>query len=173
MNQKVKLESISEDELVSELWARDVRFLMGKQTSISPLLTPSNLIASLAQSENARVRLALIPLLLRHPEFSIEVIKADESLFSQFSKIVLHFYYTAASILQRKYQEQLRGIFGEQIQLPDLYSNQLGVSLSESHEQSLVNLAKRHQTLSGQHINWLGTYEHAAERLIKHMEKFK
>lgn len=173
MNDKVNLESISDDDLVSELWARDVRFLMGRNANASPLLSPTSLIASLAQSENARVRLALIPLLLRHPEFSAEVEKADKSLLSQFSKIVLRFYYTAAIILQRKYQERLKEIFGTQTQLPDLYSNKLGVSLSKDHEQSLADLAKRHQTLSGQTINWLGTYEHAAERLIKHMEKFK
>lgn len=173
MSDKVKLESISDDDLVSELWARDVRFLMGRKTSINPLLSPTTLIASLAQSENARVRLALIPLLLRHPEFYTEIKEADESLLSQFSKTVLRFYYTAAIILQKKYQKRLGEIFGTQPQLPDLFSNRLGVVLSEDNEQSLANLAKRHQMLSGQQINWLGTYEHGAERLIKHMEKFK
>ena len=41
---------ISENQLVSELWARDVRFLMGRQFSAAPLLAPANLIAGLAQS---------------------------------------------------------------------------------------------------------------------------
>lgn len=171
MNEEIK--SITEDDLVSELWARDVRFLMGRQTSVSPLLPPYNLIALLAQSENARIRLALIPLFLRHPEFFIEVEKADKTLLSQLNKLVLHFYYTAAVLLQRKYQERLSGIFGTQTQLPDLYSSKLGVLLDTNSDVSLANLSKRHQTLSGQFINWLGTYEHAAERLIKHMEKFK
>ncbi|MBI3169255.1 MAG: hypothetical protein HYZ22_12300 [Chloroflexi bacterium] len=162
-----------EDQLVSELWARDVRFLMGRQVSSTPLLAPAKLIASLAQSQNARVRLSLIPLLLRHPEFSSEVKKADKSLLAQPSQLVLRFYYTAATILQRKYWDRLGKLFGRQTQLPDLFSQKLGVLLSENPDEALTNLAQRHQVLSGQAINWHGTYEHAAERLIKHMEKFK
>ena len=87
--------------------------------------------------------------------------------------LLVHFSYTASVFLQRKYQERLSGIFGTQTQLPDLYSSKLGVSLDVNPDTSLANLSKRHQALSGQFINWLGTYEHAAERLIKHMEKFK
>ena len=74
---------ILEDKLVSELWARDVRFLMGRQFSATPLLPPVNLMAALAQSTNARVRFSLIPFFLRHPEFSTEVESADKSLSSQ------------------------------------------------------------------------------------------
>ena len=165
--------SFTEDQLVSELWARDVRFLMGSQSSPIPLLTPANLIASLAQSTNARVRLSLIPLFLRHPEFSAEAEKVDRSLPQQLGQNVLRFYYTAAVFLQMKYQERLHKIFGRQNQLLDLFSSRLGVSPAKDPNQNLLQLAKRHQILSGHTINWLGTYEHAAERLIKHMEKFK
>lgn len=164
---------ISEDQLVSELWARDVRFLMGRQSSPIPLLAPANLIASLAQSKNARVRLSLIPLFLRHPEFAAEAENADKSLSPQTNQSVLRFYYTAAVLLQRKYWERLTKIFGRQPQLPDLFSSKLGLSPDKNPDQALLQLAKRHQILSGQSINWLGTYEHGAERLIKHMEKFK
>jgi hypothetical protein len=163
---------INEDQLVSELWARDVRFLMGQQSSPSPLLTPANLIAVLAQSENARVRLSLIPVFLRHPEFSAEAEKADEALLTGSSQLVLRFYYTAAVILQGKYWERLNNLFSRQTRLPDLFSKKIGVVINQNHDESLSKLSKRHQMLSGHHINWLGTYEHAAERLIKHMEKF-
>jgi hypothetical protein len=94
-------------------------------------------------------------------------------LLAQPSQLVLRFYYTAAATLQRKYWERLGKLFGEQTQLPDLFSQKLGVLLSENPDEVLTNLAQRHQVLSGQTINWHGTYEHAAERLIKHMEKFK
>lgn len=162
-----------EDQLVSELWAWDVRFLMGRQFSSMPMLTPASLIASLAQSENARVRLSLIPLFLRHPEFASEVKRVDKSLSLQIHQLVLRFYYTAAFLLQRKYWERLVNIFGNQPQLPELFSTKLGISLDEDPEKALLQLANRHQILTGQFINWLGTYEHAAERLVKHMEKFK
>jgi hypothetical protein len=165
--------SFTEDQLVAELWARDVRFLMGSHSQLAPALTPANLIASLAQSANARVRLSLIPLFLRHPEFCVEVEKADNSLLAKPSQMVLRFYYTAAVFLQRKYWERLGKLFSGQMQLPDLFSKQIGVLLDGNPDEALTSLAKRHQVLSGQFINWRGTYEHAAERLIKHMEKFK
>ena len=162
-----------EDQLVSELWARDVRFLMGDSSNAIPLLTPENLIQSLAESTDARLRLSLIPLFLRHPEFSVNAEKSGKTLSSTTPQIVLWFYYTAALLLQRKYQERLSKIFGLQSQLPDLFSKKINVDLTENYEYSLLELAKQHQILSGQSINWLGTYEHAANRLIQHMEKFK
>jgi hypothetical protein len=161
---------ILEDQLVSELWARDVRFLMGRQLSEMPLLPPATLISALAQSTNARVRFSLIPFFLRHPEFSIEVENADKSLSSQINQYVLRFYYTAAVFLQRKYQERLIHILGKQPQLPDLFSSKLGFLPEINPEQALAQLAKRHQILSGQFVNWLGTYEHAAEIWLKQME---
>jgi hypothetical protein len=159
-----------EDQLVSELWARDVRFLMGHQISSAPLLAPAKLITSLAQSTNARVRFSLIPLFLRHPEFSAEVENADKSLSSQRNKHVLRFYYTAAVFLQKKYQERLIHILGKQLELPDLFSSKLGVVPETNPDHALDQLAKRHQILSGQFVNWLGTYEHAAEVWLKQME---
>ncbi|HQV94794.1 MAG TPA: hypothetical protein PLA27_00820 [Anaerolineales bacterium] len=164
---------VTEDQLVSELWARDVPFLLGEQISPAPLLDPTTLIQSLAQSKDARVRMALIPLFLRHPEFSGEARKADETMPAQSSQLVLRFYYTAASLLQQKYREQLVKLYGNQKRLPDLFSNKLGVSLNDDPNKLLLKLAKRHQVLSGQRINWLESYEHSAERLIKYVEKFK
>jgi hypothetical protein len=161
----------SEDQLVAELWARDVRFLMGSHSQTAPLLTPAKFIASLAESTNARVRFALIPLFLRHPELSTEVQNADNLLSLQMKRQnVLRFYYTAAVFLQKKYQQQLLLLLGKQPQLPDMFSNILGVPPQEDPNQALDQLAKRHQALSGQFVNWRGTYEHAAEVWLKQME---
>jgi hypothetical protein len=163
---------LSEDQLVSELWARDVPFLMGEQTSPVPLLDPATLIQSLAQSDEARVRMALIPLFLRHPDLSSEAEKADKKL-SQSDQLYLRFYYTASILLQQKYWERLVKIFGEQTHLPDLFSEKLGVALVANPDEALARLEKHHQVLSGQKINWLETYEHSAKRLIKHTEAFR
>jgi hypothetical protein len=162
--------SFTEDQLVSELWARDVRFILGNQFTSTPLLPPADLMASLAQSVNARVRFSLIPLLLRHPEFSAEAKNADGLLSKQTNQYVLRFYYTAAVFLQRKYQQQLSRLLGKQTQLPDLFSNILGVPPEKDPDLALEQLAKQHQVLSGQFINWLGTYKHAAEVWLKQME---
>lgn len=164
---------ITDDLLTSELWARDVPFLIGEQINPAPQIDPATLIQSLAQSAEARVRMALIPLFLRHPEFSSDAQKTDKALSFLPAQLYLRFYYTAAVLLQRKYWERLVNVFGDQTQLPDLFSNTVGVTISQDHAQSLDELAKRHQVLSGQVINWLETYEHSAERFIKYTEKFK
>lgn len=159
-----------DDQLVSELWAWDVQFLMGHQPGSTPLLTPAKLIASLTESENARVRLSLIPLFLRHPEFSSEAEKAEQLISPQTKQFVLRFFYTAAVLLQRKYRDRIFEIFGEQSPLPDLFSGKLGISLDATPAQALSQLAERHKTISGQFVNWIGTYEHAAEVWLKQME---
>ncbi len=163
---------VTDERLISELWARDVRFLMGEQLTPEPTLDPAYLIVSLAQSHDARLRMALIPLFLRHPEFAKDVIVADERL-SPAEQLYLRFYYTAAVLLQKKHRERLAKIFGKQTPLPDLFSEKLGFSPGNDIDESLARLGKHHQTLSGQIINWLETYQHSAERLIKYMEKFK
>ena len=162
--------TVSDDQLVSELWARDVQFLMGRPLSSKPQLTPANFIALLAESENARVRLSLIPLFLRHPELSDEVEKADKLISTQAKQTTLRFFYTAALLLQKKYRERIHEIFGEQSSLPDLFSVQSGISLDAPPDQALAQLAQRHRILSGRFINWTGTYEHAAEVWLKQME---
>lgn len=160
---------ITGDLLVSELWARDVPFLMGRQVTPEPLLDLATLIQSLAQSDEARVRMALIPLFLRHPEFASEAVIADE-LLSPSNQLYLRFYYTATTLLQKKYWERLVNIFGEQIPLPDLFSEKLGFPLGADLDETLVRLGKRHQVLSERIINWVGTYEHAADVWLKEME---
>ncbi len=161
---------LTDDQLVSELWARDVRFLMGRQHTPNPLLAPSHLIASLAKSGDARVRLSLIPLFLRHPEFASEMKSAEDLLESQTERIVLYFFYTAAVLLQRKYWKQITEFQSPYLQLSDLFSGKLGISLDPDPNHALFQLGKRHQILSGRQINWVGTYEHAAEVWLKEME---
>ena len=43
------------------------------------------------------------------------------------------------------------------------------LSVTKSPEENLRALGKRHKELSGSFTNWLGTYEHAAERFVKHL----
>ncbi len=162
--------TVSEDQLVAELWARDVRFILGVPSGLPPALTPVDLIAALAKSREARLQLSLIPLFLRHPEFAKEAKKADKLLLQKTSQFVLRFYYTAAVFLQRKYQQQLSRLLGKQPELTDLFSNALGVHNENNPGLALRQLAKQHQVLSGQFVNWLGTYEHAADVWLKQME---
>jgi len=151
---------ISEDQLVSELWARDVRFILGSTPKHPPQIPPARLIAALAESREARLQLSLIPLFLRHPEFAIYV-KAAAKKLNPAPQLILKCFYSAAVWLEQKHLSQNK--------LPDLFSKELGLALSNP-EENLHALAKRQRELSGSHINWLGTYQHAADIWLKEIE---
>lgn len=161
MNDKVKLESISEDNLVSELWARDIRFILGSAPNHPPKLSPSELITALSESNEARLQLSLIPLFLRHPEFDKYVNEVTDKLNSS-SRLILKCFYSAAVWLEQKYLSRKK--------LRDLFSKELEIILSTNPEENLQSLATRQQELSGEKINWLGTYEHAADVWLKEIE---
>lgn len=153
--------TVNEDQLVSELWARDVRFMMGTIPNHPPMLLPVDLIVALAESMEARLQLSLIPVFLRHPEFSEYVKPASEKLKPKLQLLLKCFYSAAVWLEQRHLLTN---------NLPDLYSKELGIFPSENPEENLKKLAKLHQDLSNSKINWLGTYQHAAEIWLKEIE---
>lgn len=159
MNDEIK--SITEDDLVSELWARDVRFILGSAPNYPPRLSPQELITALAESNEARIQLSLIPLFLRLPEFDKYVIEVVNKLNPP-SQLLLKCFYSASVWLGQKYLSTKK--------LEDLFSKELDIHLSENPEKNLEALAIRHCELSGERINWLGTYEHAATIWLREIE---
>jgi hypothetical protein len=153
--------SFSEDQLVSELWAHDVRFILGSPSGLPPVIPPAHLIAALAESREARLQLSLIPLFLRHPEFATHTSAAAKKL-NPAAQLILKCFYSAAIWLEQKHLSRK--------ELPDLFSEELGLSPNSNPEENLIALAKRHQELSGSHINWLGTYQHAADIWLKELK---
>jgi len=153
--------SFSEDQLVSELWARDVRFILGSSSGLPPVIPPVHLIAALAESHEARLQLSLIPLFLRHPEFFVHASAAAQKL-NPAPQLILKCFYSAAVWLEKKYLSQK--------ELPNLFSEELGLTPTTDPDENLRALAKRHQELSGSQVNWLGTYEHAADIWLKELE---
>jgi len=77
---------------------------------------------------------------------------------------------TAAHLLQQKYWQRLHALFGDSPTLPDLFAAELGLPAFIDPDHGLQRLAERHRQLSGRTINWLGTYEHGAQRLLIHCE---
>ncbi len=150
-----------EDQLVSELWAWDVRFILGVKPDYPPSLPPDGLIAALVESHEARLQLSLIPLFLRHPEFAVHVNAVVKKINPEY-QLILKCFYTAAVWLEQKHL--LRK------ELPDMFSKELGLSLNTNPEENLRALAKRQKELSGSQINWLGTYQHAANIWLKEVE---
>jgi hypothetical protein len=157
-------------QLAAELDQLGVYFLRSNHQMIADSrIAPNMLMAMLAASNEARLRLALIPLLLRHPLWATYAEAAQQHLPIA-SQIVFKCYYTAAWLLQQKYQSKLMSFTDHWVLLPDLYSNDLALCHFADPDQGLHQLAERHRILSGRSINWLGTYEHAAQRWLTHME---
>jgi hypothetical protein len=79
-------------------------------------------------------------------------------------------FYTASHLLQAKYWQQLQPLTGTNERLPDLFGRQLGLMFTHNSSVDLDNLSELHRILSGFNINWRGTYEHAATRIIQRLE---
>ena len=153
---------ITGDQISDALRALDVHFILGgNRQSAFIHKSPTRLIAALAMSNEARLRLSLIPLFLEHPEFAIHVKSVAANLLPS-AQLTLQCYYTAALWLAQKYQLQSS--------LPDHFSLELGLVPSTDVNENLQELAKRHKELSGRRVNWLGTYQHAAQIWQKGLE---
>lgn len=163
-------ELISPDELAWSLEVLDVPFIAGASPSPGfQTPPPAVVMSSLASSDEARLRLALIPLLLLHPEYSLHAVSALQSM-SPVAHICFKCYYTAASLLQQKYRSRLDALVGHVDTLIDLFSTELGMTPGSDPDDGLRSLADRQRTLTGQYINWLGTYEHSVQRLLGTLE---
>lgn len=157
-------------QLAAELNHLGVHFVTGSTTDAPlPAAKPETLLAELAASPEARLRLALIPLFLRHPEYARYAPEAARRLVLP-TRILFQCYYTAAVLLQQKYAARLTILFDRQKPLPNLFSGDLGVPISGHPDEQLKALAQRQAILSGDYINWYGTYEHAAKQFLAHFE---
>lgn len=151
------------DQLTHALRMLGVNFILGgKDTNVSLHKHPVRLIAALAQSDEARLRLSLIPLLLEHPEYASHVRGVAKELAPP-ARLTLQCYYSAAVWLQRKYHL-------ENTTLPDHFSKDLNLTPVNEPEENLRLLAKRHRELSGSFTNWFGTYMHAAQVWLMGLE---
>jgi hypothetical protein len=151
------------DQLANALHALGVNFIMGGNGVDESLHThPVRLISELAQSDEARLRLSLIPLFLEYPQYAAYVRTAARKL-EPAALLTLRCYYTAAVFLSKKYRLT-------EASLPDLFSADLGLIIVEDPEENLRLLAKSHKQLSGSYVNWLATYQHAEEVWQKGLE---
>lgn len=174
MNVETAASAATTDELVGALDSRGVPFLTGgRETPRALALSDADLLLGLACDSDARVRLAVIPLLLVHPSTSTAARQVAMQLQGD-AQLTFQFYYTAAHWLQREHHEALASLLGEVRQLPDLFSSELGLDASATEPQrALDELSKRHQVQSREYLNWRGTYEHAAQCLVKQLSREK
>lgn len=160
---------LTPSQLVSALDALGITFLRGDAAIVDEIKL-DRLMAELAHSAEARLRLALIPLLLRHPEFSTYTIAALQML-PPTSAVTLRCYYMAAYWLQKKYRPRLIACLGVIQPLPDLFGAELGLTAYMTPNEALHALAEQQQTLSGRVLNWVGSYEHAVQSWLRFLEQ--
>jgi len=99
--------SISGDQLTGALRALGINFVAGGGGKEDRLhKQPARLIAALARSDEARLRLSLIPLFLEHPELAAQALRAVSAL-DPTARLTLQCYYSAAVWLGRKYQSSI------------------------------------------------------------------
>lgn len=151
------IKTLTSAQVVAQLAALNVDFLqVENELAESRKVNPAELIAALATNAEARLRLALIPLLLRHPEFAATVRQVAAQLPAS-AQLVLRCYYTAAQLLQQKYRQRLLALFGATPTLPELFAAELGLPGFTDPDHELQRLAERHRQLSGRTIN--GTHD--------------
>lgn len=161
----------AEEELVAELDLLGIRYLSRQSSYLADeVRPPERLLADLVRQPHARVRAAVIPLLLSHPEYAEAVPTVLKQLPSH-DRLTLQSLYTAAVFLQREHADRLRPLVRQSWRwLPDLLSDELGLPTMGTPREKLrlLDLEMRYRT--GVRVNWMGTYEAAAEKFIRACE---
>lgn len=158
----------SDDILVENLLRRGIPFLSGGDLSALDL-DDGALLGGLASSGDARVRSAVIALLLARPAAGAAVEQAMARVDPR-AKDTLVFFYTAATWLQRLHDTTLRGLCPTWFVLPHLFEEALGID-ADTPIAALRQLAARQSSTDPAGVNWLGTYQHAAEHVIRRLSQ--
>lgn len=157
-------------ELAAELDRLGIHFVRNDAAAaLRRPLPAEDLIAGLACSDEARLRLAIIPLLLWRPDYA-SAVPAVVAGLSAGPRVLLQCYYTAAMLLQPQYESDLAVLRGWRETLPDLDFG-LGLGSDGNAGRRLEALAQRQAELSGESINWRGTYEHAARVFVARLSQ--
>ncbi len=162
---------IEPKQLVDNVNRIGIHFLVDESFSDSTeTLTPAELLAGLAAQSDARMRLTLIAVLLQRSEFARYAHQAI-ALMDDPIELTFKLYYTAAHYLQMIYANQLKDVLGSYDKLPDYFSEELKIEKDNHASDQLRRLAERHKVITGIPLNWYGTYNHAAQRVITRLKK--
>jgi len=158
----------TEDSIVAELEQLDIRYL-SRRSSEAGLQgrPPATLLADLMRQPSARVREAVIAVLLAQPAYA-QAIPAALAQLSASEQLALRFFYSAAVLLQQQYADMLRPYVAERWQgLPDLFSQELGVAMQGAPQERLARLGVAHRAHTRSAVNWTGTYDNVARKLLR------
>jgi len=158
------------DRLVAELERLGLCYLSrGPLPEPNAPLAPEALVSDLAASPEARLQVALVPLFLWRPDYAAAALNAADDLTGH-ARVMLQCCYSAAVALQPRYARRLTALGCPAVFLPDIFAAALDLPPMVDPTARLVAVAARHAQLSGEPINWLGTYEHAANSFMRFAE---
>lgn len=159
--------------LVAELRDRGIRFLTPSDAEPGPeRLSDAQLLTTLAQHPDPRLRLALIPWFLLHPEIHTVVSSVIHQLPPS-ARTELQALYMAAVYLQRLWRTRLSLYLGAFEELPDLFSRELGLPPPEERhgKVGLHALAEWHAKQCDYPVNRLASYEKIMHLLFEQLER--
>ena len=158
-----------EERLVAELEQLGIRYLSRCTTAQARRVRPPEaLLADLVRQPSARVRNAVIAVLLIRPDYAEAMPRALARLQSQ-EQQTLRLFYTAAALLQQEYRAQLLPLVDGR-QLPNRFEAELDLSPGASARERLAALGRRHRQESRNVVNWVGTYENVVRCLLRSWE---
>src|SRR5512137_74521 len=95
----------TEDSIVAELEQLDIRYLSRQSRGAgAQRRPPATLLADLMRQPSARVREAVIAVLLAHPAYA-QAVPAALAQLSAPEQLALRFFYSASVLLQRQYAD--------------------------------------------------------------------
>jgi hypothetical protein len=163
-------ETPSGDQIACELHRLGIRHLSWAGDTVPGSFTTTSLLVGLAASPDARLRNALVPLFILRTEYGDAVPGAAEEL-SERSRVHLACAYSAAVVLQESYGPHMAGAPNDDRKLEDHFADELGLPATAVADVRLAAIADRHARLSGEDLNWSGTYRHAVESCLRFVDK--
>jgi hypothetical protein len=166
---KLSREQRKEEQIVAELELLGIRYLSRRTAEqVERVRAADVLLADLVRQPSARVRAAVIAVLLTHPEYA-KAIPAALRRLCPTEQWTLRLFYTAALLLQQEYAERLRPFVSGQ-RLPDWFGADLDLPSAASPRERLAALGQRHRQQTRSVVNWVGTYESIVRRLLRSWE---
>lgn len=148
--QRLEELSYSRESLVAALRDRGIAYLAPSDAVAREVpTTHEQLLFALLHQHDSRLRLAIVPLLLRHPEISESVLTLAAHLDAAVL-LELQTFYMAAVYLQRNWRSRLSIYLGDMPLLPNLFSHQMGLPLPDERfgKSGLIELADAWQARS-------------------------
>ena len=169
MQNKMNNVAITEEEiLVAELDLLGIGYL-SRQSSYQArhVRAPEALLTDLVRQPHARVRNAVIAVLLARPAYA-EALPAALARLSSRERFTLQALYMAAVLLQQEHADGLRTLVGARWRwLPDTLSQDLGVPREGAPRERLRMLDRELRRGTRTMVNWMGTYEQVVQKLIR------